>query len=60
MNLYYLTAYHWKNNEWWRFAVSAADEAAAIAKFRGGYDDRFTQVNAKYICPVADDVFQEL
>lgn len=61
MNLYYVTAYHCKNNEWWRFAVSAADSDAAVAKFKDGYSDtRFTRVNAVYVCPVEVDVFTEL
>ena len=61
MNLYYLTAYHWRSNEWWRFAISAQSGDEAVLKFTEGYsDDRFTRINAKFICTTADDVFQEL
>jgi hypothetical protein len=55
-----VTAYHYRNNEWWRFAVSAETGDAAIAKFKDGYDERFTRINAQYICTTTDDVCQEL
>lgn len=61
MNLYYVTAYHFKNNEWWRFLVSAKTDEEAVAKFKEGYnDERFTRINARHICPVNADIFEEL
>jgi hypothetical protein len=60
MNLYFVTAYHWKANEWWRFAISAETDDAAIAKFKDGYDDKFSRINAAYVCTTSDDVFKEL
>jgi hypothetical protein len=60
MNLYYLTAYHWRSNEWWRFAISAQSVEEAFAKFNEGYDDKFTRVSIKFICTTADDVFMEI
>jgi hypothetical protein len=60
MNLYYLTAFHWKANEWWRFAISAQSGDEAVAKFKDGYDDKFSRIGVKFICTTADDVFMEI
>ena len=60
-NLYYVAAYVHRSNEWWRFAISASDADAAAKKLKDeDGDTRFSQVRVQYICPVADDVFQEL
>lgn len=59
--LFYVTAYNWANNEWWRFAVTAVTDNDAISKFVEAYSDqRFTRVNTQYICTTSDDVFKEL
>lgn len=59
--LYYITAYHWKGNEWWRFAVSAPTEEAAIKEVTDGYSDvRFDRINATPLCTTTETVFKEV
>lgn len=59
--LYFVTAYYWKGNEWWRFAISAPSEAEAIKKFAYGYSAmRFVRINAVAICQTNETVFKEL
>ena len=59
--LYYVTAYHWANNEWWRFAVTAVTENDAVEKFAEGYSDvHFTRINATFVCTTTDEVFKKL
>ena len=62
--LFYFTGYHFRNNEWWRFAITVPD----------GYDDRHTrardvlaaeypelrQWSGKFICLTKDEVWTEL
>jgi hypothetical protein len=57
MYLYIITGYHWKTNQWYRFAVSAANAETAIQEVK---DWNLSQVNASYICATADDVFKEI
>jgi hypothetical protein len=60
-SLHYVTAYRHDANEWWRFAITAANPEAAAQRFRDGYSDmNFTRINAVFICETAADVFQEL
>ena len=59
--LYYLTAYNHRRNEWWRFAITASSDEAAIRQFTEGYDDlQFSRISARPICTTTDDVFEEL
>jgi hypothetical protein len=61
MNLYYVTAYHWENNEWWRFAITATSNEDAVQKLTGDFSDtKFTRTNARYICTTTANVFEEL
>lgn len=65
--LFYVTAYHFANNEWWRFAITTPDSpydrhAAVIDLFHKEMDQeaRFTRVGAQFICLTPDVVWREL
>lgn len=59
--LYYIAAYRFEQNEWWRFAVTGKDEADARQRFTEGYaDTQFTRLRAQYICETPQEVFDEL
>ena len=61
MNLYYIAAYHWENNEWWRFAITATSKEDAEQKMAEGFPDtKFTRINVRGLCTTKDDVFEEL
>jgi hypothetical protein len=60
MNLYYIAAYHWENNEWWRYAITATSVEDAEQKLAEGFDTKFTRVRVRYLCTTKDDVFEEL
>jgi len=61
MNLYYINAYHSRNFEWWRFAVSAATADEAAERLRAEYSDmRLSRINAVMVCTTIDDVCMEL
>jgi hypothetical protein len=64
--LFYVAAYHFNNNEWWRFMVTTPDgphdrHAAVIDKFKDGYSDLgFARVKAEFVCLTPDEVFMEV
>lgn len=59
--LYYVTAYRWSQNEWWRYAITAESDEQAKQRMIEGYPDmHFTRVNAQYICETPQEVFDEL
>lgn len=58
-NLYYVCGYHWHNNEWWRFAVSAPDAEAARDMVRSN-EPKLNRVSALFICATPDDVYKEI
>lgn len=58
-SLYYVSGYHWRNNEWWRFALTADNSDAACDQIKVGFPE-LSRISAKYICETPDEVFEEL
>lgn len=58
-NLYYVTGYDARNNEWWRFSVTADTETGACGQVREHHEN-LTSIYATFVCTTTDDVFKEL
>ena len=59
LNLYYVTGYHFKNNEWWRFVLTSQSETTAEREIID-HHSQLSRVSARYICETNEEIFQEL
>lgn len=57
--LYYVTGYHWKNNQRWRFAVTAPTQEDAADKVAKEFES-LSEVAAVYVCTTPEQVFVDL